>query len=83
MVSYIKKFSKINYQDVGEVGGKNTSLGEMFCQLKEHLAQLEFAINNAIKVHPLALAKFDELEDEKVKKEIICYQLVFLFLKLL
>ncbi len=34
------------------------------------LARLEMIILNAIKVHPLALLRFDELEDEKVKKEI-------------
>lgn len=34
------------------------------------LARLEMIILNAIKVHPLALLRFDELEDEAVKKEI-------------
>ncbi|MDP3970747.1 MAG: phosphoenolpyruvate synthase [bacterium] len=34
------------------------------------LARLEMIILNAIKVHPLALLKFDELEEEEVKKEI-------------
>jgi pyruvate,water dikinase len=34
------------------------------------LARMEFAIANSIKVHPLALARFDELKDESVKKEI-------------
>ena len=34
------------------------------------LTRLEFAINNSIKIHPLALAKFNELKDKKVKKEI-------------
>lgn len=34
------------------------------------LARLEFIIANHIKCHPLALMKFDELEDESVKKEI-------------
>ncbi len=34
------------------------------------LMRLEFVINNSIKVHPLALAKFDEVEDKKVKKQI-------------
>ncbi|HKZ36970.1 MAG TPA: pyruvate, water dikinase, partial [Chryseolinea sp.] len=34
------------------------------------LARMEFAISNSIKVHPLALARFDELKDESVKKEI-------------
>ncbi len=34
------------------------------------LMRLEFVINNSIKVHPLALAKFDEIEDKKIKKEI-------------
>lgn len=34
------------------------------------LLRLEFAINNSIKVHPMALIKFDELEDKDVKKEI-------------
>jgi pyruvate,water dikinase len=34
------------------------------------LVRLEFAISNSIKVHPLALIRFDEIEDEVVKKEI-------------
>jgi pyruvate,water dikinase len=31
---------------------------------------MEFVINNAIKVHPLALTRFDQLKDEGVKAEI-------------
>lgn len=34
------------------------------------LVRLEFAINNSIQAHPLALLKFDELEDEEAKKKI-------------
>ena len=34
------------------------------------LMRLEFVINNSIKVHPLALMKFDEIEDKKVREEI-------------
>ena len=34
------------------------------------LARMEFVINNAIKVHPLALTRFDELEDESVRHEV-------------
>ncbi len=34
------------------------------------LMRLEFIISNAIKIHPMALVKFGELKDEKVKKEI-------------
>ena len=34
------------------------------------LARMEFIINNAIKVHPMALLKFDEVGDEKSKREI-------------
>ncbi|OCR00497.1 phosphoenolpyruvate synthase [Oscillatoriales cyanobacterium USR001] len=34
------------------------------------LARLEFIIANHIKTHPMALIKFDELEDEAVKNEI-------------
>ena len=34
------------------------------------LARLEFIINNYIKVHPMALLRFDRLKDEKVKREI-------------
>ncbi|MDB9511771.1 phosphoenolpyruvate synthase [Kamptonema animale CS-326] len=34
------------------------------------LARLEFIIANHIKAHPMALIKFDELEDEAVKNEI-------------
>ncbi len=34
------------------------------------LMRLEFVINNAIRVHPMALEKFDELKDATAKKEI-------------
>ena len=34
------------------------------------LARLEFIINNLIKIHPLALVKFEEMEDRQVKKQI-------------
>ena len=34
------------------------------------LMRLEFVINNSIRVHPMALVKFDELTDEKAKAEI-------------
>ncbi len=34
------------------------------------LARLEFIISNFIKIHPMALIKFDTLKDEKTKKEI-------------
>lgn len=34
MLSYIKKFNEIGIQDISSVGGKNASLGEMFCNLK-------------------------------------------------
>jgi len=34
------------------------------------LARMEFIINNAIKVHPMALACWDELEDDALKRRI-------------
>ncbi len=34
------------------------------------LARMEFIVNNAIKVHPLALIRFDELEDEEARRQI-------------
>lgn len=34
------------------------------------LARMEFIINGAIKIHPLALTRFDELEDRKVRRKI-------------
>lgn len=34
------------------------------------LMRLEFVINTAIKIHPMALVKFDELKDVKAKTEI-------------
>ncbi len=34
------------------------------------LARMEFIVGNIIKVHPMALAHFDELEDREAKKEI-------------
>jgi pyruvate,water dikinase len=34
------------------------------------LARMEFVVTNAIRVHPMALVKFDELKDEAAKAEI-------------
>ncbi|PVX27853.1 MAG: phosphoenolpyruvate synthase, partial [Candidatus Bathyarchaeum sp.] len=34
------------------------------------LARMEFIINNLIKIHPMALVRFDDLEDEKTRKKI-------------
>lgn len=34
------------------------------------LMRMEFAINNSIQAHPLALTRFDALEDEEAKKKI-------------
>jgi pyruvate,water dikinase len=34
------------------------------------LMRLEFIISNSVKIHPMALVKFNELKDEKVIKEI-------------
>lgn len=34
------------------------------------LARMEFIINNAIKIHPLALTRFDQLQDAEAKKKI-------------
>jgi pyruvate,water dikinase len=34
------------------------------------LARLEFVINNIIQIHPLALTRFDDLEDEDAKQRI-------------
>ncbi|MFO8184805.1 MAG: phosphoenolpyruvate synthase [Candidatus Aegiribacteria sp.] len=34
------------------------------------LARMEFIINNHIKIHPLALTRFDDIEDDRVKERI-------------
>jgi pyruvate, water dikinase len=34
------------------------------------LARMEFIINGAIKIHPLALTRFDQLEDREARREI-------------
>ncbi|MDQ3575608.1 MAG: phosphoenolpyruvate synthase, partial [Actinomycetota bacterium] len=34
------------------------------------LARMEFIINSAIKVHPLALTRFDQLEDESARRQV-------------
>lgn len=34
------------------------------------LARMEFIINNIIKIHPLALVRYDELKDKKAKRRI-------------
>lgn len=34
------------------------------------LARMEFIINDIIKIHPMALVHFDELKDEKLRKQI-------------
>ncbi|WP_045836974.1 phosphoenolpyruvate synthase [Hyphomicrobium sp. 99] len=36
------------------------------------LARMEFIISNYIKVHPMALVRFDEIKDEKVRNQIEC-----------
>lgn len=35
------------------------------------LMRLEFAISNSIRIHPMALVKFNSLKDDKAKREII------------
>jgi pyruvate,water dikinase len=35
------------------------------------LARMEFIINSIIKIHPMALVRFDDLEDEKSRKQIM------------
>ncbi len=34
------------------------------------LARMEFIINNAIKIHPMALTHFDQVEDQEARKQI-------------
>ena len=34
------------------------------------LARMEFVINNAIKIHPMALARFEELTDDEARRKI-------------
>ncbi len=34
------------------------------------LARMEFIINNVIKVHPMALVRFDQLQDQKAREQI-------------
>jgi pyruvate,water dikinase len=34
------------------------------------LARMEFIINDIIKIHPMALVRYDELEDKKLRREI-------------
>jgi pyruvate,water dikinase len=34
------------------------------------LARMEFIVNNIIKIHPMALAHFDQVEDKNVRKQI-------------
>ncbi|MFP4355812.1 MAG: phosphoenolpyruvate synthase [Phycisphaerae bacterium] len=34
------------------------------------LARMEFIVNNVIKIHPLALTRFDELEDDEAREKI-------------
>ena len=94
---YVRWFDSLGSNDVGIVGGKNASLGEMIVALKEvgirvpegfatmaaaywkfleandlkgKIESLEFIINNIIKVHPMALVKFQDLQDAKVRRQI-------------
>jgi len=39
MSSYIKKFNEISIADIGIVGGKNSSLGEMFNKLSSKVIE--------------------------------------------
>lgn len=38
--------------------------------LRPSLARLEFTIASSIRVHPMALLRFDELEDEDARRQI-------------
>lgn len=55
-MSYIKKFSEISIKDLGEVGGKNASLGEMY----NKLASQNIAIPNGFAVTASAFKHFIE-----------------------
>ena len=48
-MSYIKWFDEISIQDVESVGGKNASLGEMYCHLTSQGVNIPngFAITSA------------------------------------
>jgi pyruvate,water dikinase len=60
MGTLIKKFSDISIADVAEVGGKNSSLGEMFTQLTSRgiklpdgFATTAFAFKNFLEVNKI------------------------------
>ena len=64
MKKYILWFKEINIKDVPIVGGKNASLGEMYC----HLTKLGINIPNGFAIS--AQAYFYFLEKGKIKKKI-------------
>jgi pyruvate, water dikinase len=34
------------------------------------LARMEFVVNSAVRIHPMALVRYDSLKDEAAKEEI-------------
>lgn len=61
-MNYIKKFSEIGIKDIGEVGGKNASLGEMFT----HLTPKGILIPNGFAVTAAAyryFLRYNQLEE--------------------
>jgi len=40
------------------------------------LARMEFIVDNVIKIHPMALVRFDDLDDQKARREIAERQLL-------
>jgi len=70
MNTYIKKFQEIGIEDIAEVGGKNSSLGEMFSKLTskgiavpDGLATTTFAFEEFL-IHNSLPSKLDDLMRE-------------------
>ncbi len=70
---------EINLEDIPDIGTQvminlaSPAAAFRWWQLPCHgvgLARMEFIINNIIKIHPLALVHFDEIEDAVVRREI-------------
>jgi pyruvate,water dikinase len=73
------KINKTNIKNLGKpktaimmnIGEPDIAFGMSFVPNEGvGLARLEFIINNAIKIHPMALVNYDKLKDQKVKKQI-------------
>ena len=74
MNRFIKQFKEISIQDIGIVGGKNASLGEMYTQLTPK------GVNVPNGFATTSFAFWEFLAENNIEHELTCASLIFIVL---